>query len=249
MRCFAITTTGPHRKPKALPTARAGHEPRTKQAEAEESRSKGRRLLPSRRSSPKATSNASSSRGGERGDGPPGSPTTARDTCGDGADFGAPGLLEHQGAEEGRALLLGRRAAGSAPPNPAGGVSGQPAAAAGLDVGKKVKLLLPVGGGVAGGVASASTFGKSLLSTSRPTAIWTLPKPCLIPDGPYPPPLSPLSELVPGRRVHAIGGSIGKGKAAGPCARETALAGVPKLDCPPQGKILIPTLVVADIYW
>lgn len=79
--------------------------------------------------------------GGERGDAPPDSPSTARDAPGDGADVGGPSLLEHQGSEEGRALLLGRRTAGSATPIPAGGMAAAAAAAAaGLEAGKKVVL-------------------------------------------------------------------------------------------------------------
>lgn len=113
---------------------------KTNQAEADEPRSKGRRLLPSRRSSPKAANNISStSGGGERVDAPPDSPSAARDASGDGADLGVPCLLEHQGSEEGRALLLGRRAAGSAPSNQSGGVAAA-AAVAGLEAGKKVVL-------------------------------------------------------------------------------------------------------------
>ena len=124
-------------------TLHAGFQRQTKQAEADEPRSKGRRLLPSRKNSPKAASNTSSARGGgERGDAPPDSPGTARDAPGDGADVGVPSLLENQGSEEGRALLLGRRAPGSATPNPAGGMTATAAAAAaaaaGLEAGNKV---------------------------------------------------------------------------------------------------------------
>lgn len=137
----------PPPQPQPLSTALRIFKRRTKQEEADEPRSKGRRLLSSRKNPPKAASNSSSTTrgGGERGDAPPDSLNTACDPSGVGVGVSVPGPLEHQGSEEGRALLLGRRPAGSAPPNPTGGVvSAAAAGVAGMEAAKKVVRLVVV---------------------------------------------------------------------------------------------------------